>query len=111
MALKAVYFVSTYSQRWGKGLTLEQAMLAAGLKSLKKPSKIQPKTLIYLAVFKPETTEDELENLRQCITCDQMSGTPAFYTDYMPGLNDPTAEADMEMISRLFLGWTDTAFL
>lgn len=101
MDYKIVYFVSTSAHRWGKGLTLLSAMEAAGVKELKKYRKDKTEAALYFAIFKPETTEAELENLKNCITADDMWGNPKFYHDP----HGAEWEKDQEMIKRLFVGW------
>lgn len=102
MELKIVYYVTTSAQRWGKGLTLATAMEAAGLNRLKKGYVTgSVEASVYFAVFKKETTTEELENLKHCITADEVYGSPIFYED----TKNPAYDADQEMINRLFLGW------
>lgn len=84
----------TSAQRWGRGLTIETAMSAAGLTSSK------PKNVDYylLAAVLNEPTDDELENMRQCVVADKITGSPMYYT------TNRTPE-DSEMIDRLHIGW------
>jgi hypothetical protein len=106
--LKAVYFVSHSGMKWGKGLTLKAAMEGCYLRELKtKMRKDDVRSVISVALFKPETTDAELENLRNCIVADDMWGNPRFYE------NDehPEYKKDREMIKRLFIGWiSDESF-
>src|SRR5579872_404058 len=103
MNLKIVYYVATSGHRWGKGLTLAEAMKAAGLSNLKTTyRKGGVEAVVYLAIFKRETTDAELKNLMQCIVADDMWGTPGFYHGEK---NNPTYLVDQEMIERLLIGW------
>ena len=90
--LKAVYYCATSGRAWGKGLTIEAAKKAAGYKKARKEQY-----RVWAALFDSPTNE-ELENLRQCITADQVGGGPEFY-------KDNRTDEDNEMIDRLLVGW------
>lgn len=103
MELKVVYFITTSGQRWGKGLTLAAAMKAAGLKQMKTDyRKGQVEINLAIAVFKKETTDEELVRLAGCLKADDFWGNAKFYDDD----SHPDYESDMALIEKLFLGWT-----
>lgn len=100
LALKAVYYCATSNHRWGKGLTIDAAMNAAGITKgiLPASSKVkQPDYYIQAAVLN-NPSDEELDNLRKCITANPIDGSPQYYTD---GRTDE----DTEMITRCHVGW------
>lgn len=94
LTLKAIYYCYTSSQTWGKGYTVEDAKKNA---KVVKGNEKRLQFVVYAAVF-DNPKEDELKNLHNCITANQMDGSPQYYRD------DRTPE-DTEMIDRLHIGW------
>lgn len=95
LLLKAVYFCATNQHRWGKGYTVAEAKKNAGIRT-----KAQEKAVEYYvnaAIF-DNPTEDELKNLHQCITADQMDGNARYY-------DADRTEEDTEMINAKHVGW------
>lgn len=95
LKLNAVYFCATSGQRWGKGLTIKEAKQAAGLTTQAQEKKVQ---FYVMAAILENTTPDELENLRQCITANQVDGSPKYY-------DADRSYEDENMIKEKHIGW------
>ena len=95
LKLKAIYYCATNWQRWGKGLTLAEAKANAGLS--KRISK-DTKYYVYAAVLNgDDITDEELENLRQCVVANTIDGSPNYYVEQTP--------EDSAMIEKYHVGW------
>lgn len=91
LTLAAVYYCATNANTWGKGLTIAEA---------KKNAKVTSKTKQYyvMAAILNEPTEDELKNLRDCITANEVSGSPEYY-------KGNRSQEDTDMIQAKHVGW------
>lgn len=92
--IKAVYFCYTSAGRWGKGLTLDSAMLASGITSGRKTTT----KYVVMAAILDNPDDAELNNIKDCITANQFYGSPMYY-------NDGRTSEDQEAIDRLHVGW------
>lgn len=95
LKLKAVYFCYTSKNRWGKGYSVDAAKKNAGITSKKEESSIE---YYVMAALLNNPTDEELKNMHDCITADQVSGSPIYYDV------DRSYEDD-EQIMRLHVGW------
>lgn len=93
LQLKAVYFCFTNQRRWGKGYTIHEAKKNAGITT----SKPKCEYYVMAAIFNDPTPE-ELKNLHDCITADQISGNPKYY-------DSERTQADTDMINAKHVGW------
>jgi len=91
--LKAVYFCSTSQQKWGKGLTIEEAKKNA--KMTKADKKVQ---YVVWAACQMHPTDEQLKGLLECITADLIDGHPIYYQ------TDRTQE-DSQLIAECHVGW------
>jgi len=91
--VKAIFFVATAAQRWGKGLTLEKAKQGAGMTKSTKGLEY-----FALAAILDNPTDDELANLLMCVTANQMDGSAHYY-------RDDRTEEDTKMIEEKHIGW------
>ena len=94
LELKAIYYCYTNGQKWGKGYTPDEAKKNAFVPA--KPSKGLQFVVMAAVLHKP--TDDELKNIHDCITADQITGSPKYY-------DHERTEEDTEQINRLHVGW------
>lgn len=96
--LKAVYVCVNNAGRWGKGLTIAEAKKNAGMRP-HSPQKSKIEYYVQAALFNSEgMTNEEFENLKDCITVNNISGSPEYYKD------NRTTE-DTDMITKYHVGW------
>lgn len=93
LTLAAVYYCAANNNKWGKGLTIAEAKKNAGITTAK------PKVQYYvMAAILNEPTEAELSNLRDCITANEVSGSPEYY-------KGNRSQEDTDMIQAKHVGW------
>jgi len=90
--LDAVYFCATNANRWGKGTSIAKAKKNAGITRLNTT-----KFYVQAAVFDNPTPE-ELANLHDCISANELDGSAKFY-------DKERTEADDKMINEKLVGW------
>lgn len=95
MQLTAIYYCATNRNSWGKGLTIEAAKANARLPKNTKGIEYY----VQAVVLNGEgITDEELENLRQCVTAHPIDGSAMYYTDYR-------TQEDTDMIEKYHVGW------
>lgn len=92
LELKAVYYCYTNKMKWGKALTIDEAIKNAGVKKTDKLCKY-----VVMAAVYNNPTDAELENLMDCIIPNQVYGSPNYYHN--------RSKKDDKMINRLHVGW------
>lgn len=89
LLLRAVYYCYTNNNKWGKGLTIEEAKKNCGLKAKDKTQYIVQASCLM------NPTDEQLKEIEAYITADPIGGSPVYYR---------TKESS-QLISELHVGW------
>lgn len=89
--LSAVYFCKTSRNKWAKGYSIREVKKAVEATTAGTEYYVS-------AAILDNPTPEELKNMHDCITGDQIDGSPHYY-------RDDRSEADSEQIQRLHIGW------
>lgn len=95
LLLKAVYVCTTNGNKWGRGLTIQEAKKNAGLITKAAEKNVQ---FYVQAACLMNPSDEELQSLLKCVTVDQIDGHPVYY-----GVN--RTKEDDDLIKHFHVGW------
>ena len=86
---KTFYIVVNDHGRWGKALSLKDAMKNCGV-------NLKSNFLIYQCLLRAETSQEQLENIAKCFNVNRWGGVELY--------NNPS-EDDSAMVNNQVMGW------
>lgn len=95
LTLTAIYYCATNRNSWGKGYSIADAKSSAGIKSKTDEKRCE---FYVMAALLNEPSKPELVNLFDCITANQIDGSPEYY-------KGGRTEEDTAMILAKHVGW------